>query len=149
MNESPPYSYHCFIPFHLADPAGILFFGHVFTLAHQAFEQFIVEQLRSPWTDWFQHPEWIVPIKHAEATYSYPIRVGQNCLIQLTIEAISTSSLTLASNFTQDTTLCCSVKTVHLFCSRSTKQKIPVPPLFLSRLNACSTSSGAGYIKRS
>ena len=71
-NPSLSFYYPCFIPFHLADPAGILFFGHAFTLFHQAFEHFVIEKLECPWDLWFQNPEWIVPIKRAEAEYGSP-----------------------------------------------------------------------------
>lgn len=128
MNSS--YQYPCFIPFHLADPAGIVFFGHAFTLFHQAFEHFILHHLKCPWTFWFQNPDWIVPIKHAEAEYLHPLQAGQNCQIELCIYSFSTSSFTLTSSIHQGQ-LCCTIKTVHVFCHRLTKQKIPIPQFLM------------------
>jgi acyl-CoA thioesterase FadM len=122
-------SYHtsCFIPFHLADPAGIVFFGHVFSLAHQAYEQFISDQLGYTWTEWFQNPEWIVPIKQADAHYLHPLVAGQSCHMELHVTALSSTSFTLTSSLSQQQ-VCCTVKTLHVFCRKATKHKMPIPP---------------------
>ena len=122
--------YTCFIPFHLTDTAGILFFGHVFTLAHQAFEHFVIHQLECPWSHWFQNPGWIVPIKHAEAQYFHPLHAGLECQIEILVTALTTSSFTLNSSFYQQN-LCSVVKTVHVFCNHLTKQKMPIPQSIL------------------
>src|SRR5436305_688381 len=123
---SSQYRYQCFVPFHLADPGGVLFFGNAFTLFHQAFEHFVVHQLACPWNEWFQNPEWIVPIRHAEAQYLQPIQAVRECQIELVVSSISTSSFTLDSSIQQNG-LCCSIRTVHLFCNRHTKQKMAIP----------------------
>lgn len=122
------YSYSCFIPFHLTDSAGILFFGHVFSLAHQAYEQFILQQVGYSWETWFQNSTWIVPIKQAEAQYICPLLAGQECQIDISLTTLSNSAFTLTSSFIQQQTLACQVKTVHVFCDRSTKQKVAIPP---------------------
>jgi acyl-CoA thioesterase FadM len=131
--KNETYRYQCFVPFHLADPAGILFFGHAFTLFHQAFEHFVLHQLQCPWDAWFQNPDWIVPIKKAEAQYHYPIQAGQECQISLSVASLSTSSFTLNSSI-QQMQCCCSIQTVHVFCNRSTKQKMAIPDQLLSSL---------------
>lgn len=127
------YSYSCFIPFHLADPAGILFFSHVFTLFHQAFECFIIDRFQS-WNSWFQNPDWIVPIKHATADYYSPLHAGKECLLELSIDKISTTSFKMKTLFYQTEQLCCTTHTVHVFCDRSNQQKIPIPPSLRSFL---------------
>lgn len=133
---SSAYRYHCLVPFHLADPAGVLFFGNAFTLVHQAFEYFVLHQLAYPWNSWFQNPEWIVPIRQAEAQYLQPIYAGQECQIELVVSSLSTSSFTLTSTIHQNDA-CCMIKTVHVFCNRKTKQKMPIPSILLSSLQSC------------
>ncbi len=128
------HSYSCFLPFHLADPAGILFFGHPFSLAHQAFEDFVLSKWAESWSFWFQNPEWILPIRQAEAEYLHPLQAGQTCQIELSLPSLSLSSFTLLAHFMQQQKLCCLVKTVHLFCDRSTKNKRPIPSAILSKL---------------
>jgi acyl-CoA thioesterase FadM len=121
------FQYEIFISFHLVDAAGIVFFGHVFSLAHQAFESYLIYQLKLTWKEWFQHERWIVPIRHTEALYFHPLRVGHSCLIQVQIADIKESSFQLAYHFYQDHVKCCSVHTTHVFCDRSTQKKIPIP----------------------
>ncbi|MFI0435598.1 MAG: acyl-CoA thioesterase [Parachlamydiaceae bacterium] len=122
----PPFSHSFFISFHLADPGGILFFGHAFSLTHQAFELFVVHALEYSWNDWFEHPDWIVPIRHTEADYVHPIKAGRDCAIEVAVTSLSNSSFTLRSTLHQST-LCCTVKTVHLFLDRKTGKKIDIP----------------------
>jgi acyl-CoA thioester hydrolase/1,4-dihydroxy-2-naphthoyl-CoA hydrolase len=115
-----------YVPFHLADPGGVLFFGHAFSLAHEAYEQLVQSEWGFIWGDWFQNPDWVVPIKKAEANYLAPIQAGQACLIEVEVAAVSTSSFTLKSVLSQQTP-CCEVFTVHVFCDRATKKKQPIP----------------------
>src|SRR5947208_826750 len=112
------YQKELFIPFHLADPAGVVFFGHAFTLAHQALEAFVQEELALPWAIWFQHEEWLAPIRHAEADYVKPLRVGLPCTVEIEIAVLGDSSATFHYTFYQEQVKCCSVKTVHVFCDR-------------------------------
>lgn len=115
-----------YIPFHLADPGGILFFGHVFALAHEAYEQFVQNELGCDWEYWFQNPNWIVPIKKAEANFLSQIQAGQNCTVDVEVVAVSTSSFTLRSTLSQQIP-CCEVLTVHIFCDRALKTKRAIP----------------------
>lgn len=133
MQNSPHFQCSLFIPFHLCDTAGILFYGHVFALAHQAYEQFVIHQLECPWENWFHHPDWVVPVKHAEAHYHSPVKAGEECRFELVVDFIGTTSFSVITSLFQQN-LCCTVKTVHVFCSPVTKQKIPIPPHFLTRL---------------
>lgn len=136
VSSSKIFRYPCQIPFHLTDTAGILFFGHIFTLAHQAFEHFVIHQLECPWSEWFQNSEWIVPIKKTEAQFHYPLYAGQVSQVEIFIQSISTSSFTSVTTFYQQE-LCSEVKTVHVFCNAKNLQKIPIPIFLIPRLETC------------
>ncbi|KIC71530.1 acyl-CoA thioesterase [Candidatus Protochlamydia amoebophila] len=123
-----------FIPFHYVDAAGILFFGHTFTLAHQVFESFVVQALCCSWAQWFQNPSWIVPIKNAEASFQAPLLAGLSCQVQLSIEEIKQSSFSVHYEFIQNDQLCCMVKTIHVFCNRQSKDKLLIPNEIKSQL---------------
>jgi acyl-CoA thioester hydrolase/1,4-dihydroxy-2-naphthoyl-CoA hydrolase len=116
-----------FIPFHFVDAAGVLFFGHTFTLAHQVFETFVIQTLSCSWQDWFHHPDRIVPIKNAEASFHAPIFAGLPCLIKLSIEEIREHSFCVSYEFIQRDQVCCHVRTIHIFCDRKNKSKQPIP----------------------
>lgn len=133
-NQTALYAYECFIPFHLADPAGILFYGHVFTLSHQAFEHFVMDYLGYSWNNWFQNKEWVVPIRHTEANFFAPIEAGKNCRIELNVSLISQCSFTVIYRFIQQER-CCEVSIVHVFCDKLEKKKISIPQDVLEKLN--------------
>lgn len=116
-----------FIPFHLADPGGILFFGNIFTLAHQSYEQMVSQKLKIAWADWFQNPDWIVPIKEASATYHGPIFAGQDCRVEIRFTQVRSSSFEVTYDLFQNDVNCSTVKTVHVFCCRHTGKKCPIP----------------------
>lgn len=72
MKASKTFHTEIQIRFREADPAGILFFGHVFALAHDCFEGFI-EETGFGWKNWFNvRGEYLVPIRHTEANYLRP-----------------------------------------------------------------------------
>ncbi|MBA3721744.1 MAG: acyl-CoA thioesterase [Parachlamydiaceae bacterium] len=128
------YSYEFFIPFHLSDPAGVLFFGNTFSLAHQAYERFISEHLKLSWDTWFKNSDWIVPIKHAESDYLRPLMAGKSCIIKLQVSKIGTTSFTLTHQFYQDEHECCVTKTTHVFCNKSTKRPQEIPEIVRVKL---------------
>lgn len=117
-----------FIPFHQVDAAGILFFGHVFTFAHQAFENFLTDELRIPWKQWFQNSEWCVPIIQTHSAYHHPLHAGDHCQIQLEVVEIRQTSFRIDYRIKQKDILCCEAYTVHVFCNKQTQQKIEIPP---------------------
>jgi 1,4-dihydroxy-2-naphthoyl-CoA hydrolase len=121
------FRHETFISFHLVDSAGVLFFGHVFTLAHEAYENFVCKQLNYPWKEWFQNKEWLLPIGHAEADYRSPLFAGQTCQINVRTGEIKNSSFAMHYQFIQNNIECCSVKTVHVLCDPRTKRKRDIP----------------------
>lgn len=128
--QTTKFHYQTLIPFHFIDQAGILFFAHVFTLANEALEHFVIEKLNLSWKEWFNNDDWIAPIKESKATFLKPIFGGLECDIALTIESISTSSIAFRYDFFQSNSHCCQVNIVHVFCSNDKGmplQKMAIP----------------------
>ncbi len=124
-----PFQHEILIPFHFTDGAGILFFGHIFTLAHQTFEAYVIKELKIPWREWFQNKDWTVPIKQTEACYHRPLLAGQPCLILLEVTEIKITSLVIQYRFYQEQVECGTVKIIHVFCDRVTGKKRTIPEL--------------------
>lgn len=116
-----------FIPFHLSDQAGVVFFAHELTLFHMAYERFITEKLSISWHTWFQNEEWFVPLKHLNCNYLHPLFAGKDCEVEISFISISSSSFTLSSTLFQNGIPCCTIESVHVFCHKSSSQKIPIP----------------------
>lgn len=124
------------IPFHLCDPAGIVFFGNVFPLSHLVYESFIIDKLQCSWDAWFKNLDWFVPIKHASADYKIPLHAGVNYQVEVTILGVKSSSFTVHYRFLHGESEHCVVEIVHVFCDRKTKKKIEIPPSIRSKLGA-------------
>lgn len=122
----PSFSIDRFISFHLSDPGGVLFFGQIFFLCHEAFEQFIDTAMDVSWKNWFQNENRVVPVRHTEASFSRPILAGKSCRIELTIMNVSETAFSISYSFFQEE-LCCEVSVTHVFCDRLTGKKIPIP----------------------
>jgi acyl-CoA thioesterase FadM len=114
------------IPFNLADPAGILFFGNAFPLAHQAFESY-VETSGFKWKNWFDNSKWATPIIETSARYFKPIRAGSQIAVSLSVVDLREGSYELRCDFTQGPELCIRLKIVQCFVDRPGFKKVKMP----------------------
>ncbi len=125
------------VRFHEADFRGILFFGRILQLAHEVYEDFVVAELGVAWDEWFSAPEWLVPIKHAEATFHRPLRPGRRFEAEAGIGRLSDSSFELLIRFFDvdgpSRELCAETRTIHVFVD-SAFRKTPIPAAVRARL---------------
>ncbi len=127
MKASKTFQTEIQIRFREADPAGILFFGHVFALAHDCFEGFI-EETGFGWKNWFNvRGEYLVPIRHTEANYLRPFFAGQRYQITAQVQKLGETSFQMHYVFSQNGSTHAEVSMVHAFMDAKTKQKMPVP----------------------
>jgi 1,4-dihydroxy-2-naphthoyl-CoA hydrolase len=79
------------IRFQDADPAGIVFFAHVLTFCHEAYEELLragglpIERLIAA-------GRVVYPLRHAEVDFTAPMRIGMLVRIRLTLGKISERS---------------------------------------------------------
>lgn len=125
MNK-PLFTHEYFSYFNLSDPAGILFFQNIFTLAHQALEDYI-KQSDIGWNNWFQNPKWAVPLVHCDSSFFVPIKSGENIKIELFLDKTTKSSLTFSYKFFQFQQECCIVTTTHVFVNKESQTKMEIP----------------------
>lgn len=119
--------------FRQADPAQIMFFGHILGLAHDAYEDFIVA-LGYSWKDWFRRGDEIVPIRHAETDFLIPFQPGQTYDITVSVPEIRETSFQTSYVFSQKGRVHATVKLVHAVIDSETLQKKPLPILMRQRL---------------
>ena len=110
------------INFYDCDPAGILFYGRVFELCHQAYEAMIdgfdLEE------DYWNNPEYIVPVLNAESHYRKPMKYGEIISIELKVSTLKSSSFELTYAFVNEASeICCEAKTVHVFADKNNWKK--------------------------
>jgi YbgC/YbaW family acyl-CoA thioester hydrolase len=114
------------IKFHQADPAGIMFFGHVFTLAHDTYEAFI-QACGFVWKDWFLDHKYLIPIRHTECDFLRPFRAGETYQIEAEVIEFSSSSFIMQYRFSKDQHKHAVVKMVHTCLDQKTFQKTELP----------------------
>ena len=123
------------LKFRDADPAQIMYFANVFSLAHDTFEEFIVEA-GYRYEEWFSADHHMIPIRHAEADYKAPFIPGQLYEITAEVASFGTTSFKMKYTFQQKGKTHATVHMVHSVLNPQTKAKMPLPPLMLQRLSA-------------
>lgn len=107
------FKYSTTVSFHDCDPAGIMFYGRAYFVAHSAYETMISSfQLDE---DYWNNSEYVVPIIKSEAAYRKPFKYGEIVKVDLIVNQLRSSSFELfyeMSNAAGE--LCIEVKTVHV-----------------------------------
>ncbi len=115
------------IRFREGDPARILYFANLFSLAHDTFEDFI-QEVGFTWKEWFTELNpCMVPIRHTECDYLAPFMPGQKYEIEVLVAQFRDTSLQMKYVFRQGDRVHAVVKMVHAFLDPQTKQKVAIP----------------------
>ena len=94
-----PAFHHTFtVQLHDIDAAGILFYGHLFRHAHDAYEAFMAT-IGFPLHRLIQDGDCLLPLVHAEADYRQPMRHGELIQVQLSVKQIGDRAFTLQYRF--------------------------------------------------
>lgn len=114
------------INFFDCDPAGIMFFGNIFKVAHSAYEELL--QKENLKRDYFMDSEYAIPLVHSEADFIKSIFPGENVTVQLAVTALKESSFELGYEvMNTNGELCARVKTVHVSVKKQDWQKSALP----------------------
>lgn len=127
-----------FVHFDEGDPAGIVFFGNFYRLAHRALE-LSFPQWGLTWEDFFKHPGVGFPVRHSEADYLRPIRPGQKVYVTVTPEKIGESSVTFKTDFRESEDLSSPIhattRVTHVAIDTKTLKKTPLPKSLKEKLS--------------
>lgn len=113
------------------DATGVLYFNQLLRLALEAFEDFLISK-QLPLRDIFDRKDFLLPIVHTEADFSAPLRVSDQISIEVAVEKIGESSLSMRYTFydTKSRSAVGSALIVHVAVDRNSFQKIPFPQEF-------------------
>jgi len=129
-----PFKTRVKIRFFHADSAGIMFYGNLYVLAHEVFEEFAVAA-GFAWEDWFANPEMGIPFKKVDADYFRPHLPGTELEAHLYIESIGESSFVSRYRFfNPEGDLLSELRVVNVFMAYRTLSKMPVPEPVRRRL---------------
>lgn len=121
------------LKFRDGDPAKIMYFANIFSLAHDAFETFIVAA-GYLWEEWFRKSNYLIPIRHTEADFKIPFIPGETYEIDVTVDRFGETSFKMKYVFLKNKQIHATVKMVHAVLDPKTVQKTPLPALMKSRL---------------
>jgi len=116
------FSYNRKINFYDCDPAGILFYARVYEICHAAYESLI--ESFDIGEDYWNSPDYIVPVINSEAFYHRPVKYGEEITIEINVKQLKTTSFEL--NYLVKNSRgekCIIAKTVHVFVSKESMKK--------------------------
>jgi 1,4-dihydroxy-2-naphthoyl-CoA hydrolase len=130
---TPDAAYSFRVRLHDIDAAGVMFFGHLFRHAHDAYESFMAG-LGWPLADLIQTGVRL-PLVHAEADYRQPLRHGEEIRVELACEDLGLSSFTIGYRFCDaQGGLRATARTVHVHLGPDSAGKAPLPEAIRSAL---------------
>jgi len=113
------------VPFHLCDPARIMFFGAFFEIYHMFLEENL-PQLGVEWDIWFMSTTG-APVRGAVVQYDHPLKFGTNYTATLGIKKIGSSSVTFRFEVGDKTKCHAFTEVTHCFVDFNTRTKVSVP----------------------
>lgn len=113
------------IPFDLCDPVGILFYGCIYGLVHQALEE-ALPQMGISWQEWFSSDQG-APVRRVECDYYRPMRGNEVFDFEVHFKNPTDSSVTVHYVIKKEDVVHCEVKVLKVFVDRKTMTKIKMP----------------------
>jgi 1,4-dihydroxy-2-naphthoyl-CoA hydrolase len=130
------FEYRFKVPLHDIDAAGIMFFGHLFRHAHDAYEAFM-GAIGFPLDQVIREGSWRLPLVHAEADYRLPLRHGDKTTVRLSPSKVGHSSFVLDYRFIGDGgQLSASARTVHAQMAADGAAAVPLAEPLWAALSA-------------
>lgn len=118
--------FHFSVPFHEVDGAGVLFFSHLFSHAHDAYAALLRESGFSLKTV-LEEGRYLIPLVHAEADYHHPLLLDDAIEVQVGVTRLGGSSMQFRHEFLHREQLCATAHTTHVFRLAEKGQATPIP----------------------
>ena len=128
---------------HHTDAAGVLYYSRLFELLQEAFESAMADA-GLPLGELLRAGELRIPVVHAEADYTAPVRVGDRLEVRLTFSA-GKRSMRVAADFVDAAgRRVAAAQTVHAAVSVATARAITLPEPLRAALSRLCGSEGRG-----
>jgi YbgC/YbaW family acyl-CoA thioester hydrolase len=116
------------IRFQDIDAAGIIFYPRVVEMFHDAYAA-LLASAGMPLRDVMTKHDWIAPVRHAEADYFKPLRLGDEIRVEISRAHVSETETTLGYRVVRQPgdELCAVGQVVHTFVDRAAFKRIPIP----------------------
>lgn len=116
------------IRFQDIDAAGIIFYPRVLEMFHDTYAA-LLASAGSPLRQVMQSDTWIAPVRHAEADYFKPLRLGDVVDVEIARAHVSETETTLGYRVARSEggEVCCVGQVVHTFVDRAAFKRIAIP----------------------
>lgn len=134
---STPWRHTFTVPFHHADPAGVMFFARLFDHAHDAYEGWTRAQGMG------LDPLQPLPLVHVRADYLHPMRPGDRICIHMTLEELEERRFQLGYRFVDQADRERAVaRTIHVAVDPASGRATHLDPRLREALNTLERSAG-------
>jgi 1,4-dihydroxy-2-naphthoyl-CoA hydrolase len=128
------HSYSTCIRWQDIDAAGVVFYSHIFTLMHEAYED-MMHKLNFPLQS-IVYDNWRLPLIHAECDFTAPLFLGDQIVITIELESSTGSTFALRYQiYNNQSEIVAKGKTVHTAINVVQNTKINLPEELVSGLN--------------
>jgi len=134
------FSYKTKIQLHHTDAAGGLFFSKLFELMFEAFDD-LLDKIGASVAYIIRDSDFLLPFVHAEADFLSPAFVDDKIQIDISVENIGESSITLCYDIKRGDEKVAAAKTVHVAMDKATLRKSTLPAVIRQGLQAYISSS--------
>jgi 1,4-dihydroxy-2-naphthoyl-CoA hydrolase len=116
------------IRFQDIDAAGIIFYPRVLEMFHDAYAA-LLAFAGMPLRDVMTKHSWIAPVRHAEADYFKPLRLGDEVAVEISRAHVTETETTLGYRIARSPAgeVCVVGQVVHTFVDREGFKRIPIP----------------------
>ena len=122
-----PFLHQRRVHFHECDPAGIVYFAHLFTFCHEAYEE-LVRAGGQP-LETLVGGAVVYPLRHVEADYRAPLRLGDLVTIRVSLAKLSERSFQVVYAIADRAgALLATSAAVHVAVERATMRPTAIPP---------------------
>lgn len=133
LKFTKPYKIH----FSECDPAGIVFYPQYFVMFNNLLERWVDALIPQGFAGYILEQRFGLPTVHLEADFKAISRMGDDVILELSVERIGRKSLTLCQRCTSvDGELRMQVTQTYVTTSLVTHQAIPIPEALYQALTA-------------
>jgi len=134
------FSYKTKIQLHHTDAAGVLFYSKLFELMFEAFDD-LLDKIGASVAYIIRDSDFLLPFVHAEADFLSPVFVDDKIQIDISVDHIGESSITLCYDIKRGDEKVAAAKTVHVAMDKATLRKSTLPAVIRQGLQTYISSS--------
>jgi 4-hydroxybenzoyl-CoA thioesterase len=136
----PTFSVTRKIRFGHTDPAGIVYYPHYFDMFNGVVEDFFDDAVGASFQRMRAEHRVVTPLRHIEADFIAPCRIGDQLQFAMTLVALGRTSLKLTIDGSVEGSPRLQARLAIVFISAETGKAVPPPPEIAERLRELAKS---------